>query len=271
MKRAYYDKEPLKIEAVGNGNYLYRWDIQEETTTSHGDSEDESETITQYSCEETTIHGEPTYDKCVEAVIRHNLSVEQEFALVNKYNSYNQGVIQDANVVREYEDYLSTLKGIKNMVKKDFSMEIEEHVDNSMPKLNEMVKLISFTVNNMELTDTQALEVKSIYPDWSSLIGKTVQKDYKLQYDGKLWKVLQEHLVQEQFKPGVGTESLYTEIVENHEGTIDDPIPYNNNMELELGKYYSQNGVTYYCHYGSGIPVYANLKDLAIFVTPVEQ
>ena len=92
-------------------------------------------------------------------------------------------------------------------------MEIEEHVDNSMPKLNEMVKLISFTVNNMELTDTQALEVKSIYPDWSSLIGKTVQKDYKLQYDGKLWKVLQEHLVQEQFKPGVGTESLYTEIV----------------------------------------------------------
>ena len=30
MTRSYYDARPSKFEAVGNGSYIYRWDIQEE-------------------------------------------------------------------------------------------------------------------------------------------------------------------------------------------------------------------------------------------------
>ena len=63
-------------------------------------------------------------------------------------------------------------------------------------------------------------------------------------------------------KPGTGTESLYTEIVESAAGTVDDPIPYDNNMELEQGKYYSQDGEVYLCTRGTGIPVYNQLADL---------
>ena len=93
----------------------------------------------------------------------------------------------------------------------------------------------------------------------------------KYQYNGKLWKVLQQHTVQENWKPGEGTESLYTEVSKGHAGTKEDPIPYDNNMELEAGKYYSQGGVIYLCNRNTGIPVYNPLKDLVgLYVTVVE-
>lgn len=44
MKRAFYDEMPSTLEAVGNGSYLYRWDIQEEekTVTEHSTSDGET-------------------------------------------------------------------------------------------------------------------------------------------------------------------------------------------------------------------------------------
>lgn len=117
-------------------------------------------------------------------------------------------------------------------------------------------------IQTMELTDNESLEVKSFFPEWESMMGEQVNAGEKYQYGGKLWKVLQQHTVQENWKPGEGTESLYTEVSKGHAGTKDDPIPYNNNMELENGKYYSQDGVTYLCTRDTEIPVYQPLKDL---------
>jgi len=51
------------------------------------------------------------------------------------------------------------------------------------------------TINTMSLTDSQALEVKSLYPTWESFIGQNIKKDTKIQYDDKLYKVVQDHLV----------------------------------------------------------------------------
>lgn len=62
--------------------------------------------------------------------------------------------------------------------------------------------------------------------------------------------------------PGTGTESLYTRIDEQHDGTKYDPIPYSGNMALEAGKYYSQGGKTYLCNRDTGNPVYNALADL---------
>ena len=117
-------------------------------------------------------------------------------------------------------------------------------------------------IQTMELTDEESLSVKSMYPEWESKMGQQVNVGEKYQYGGKLWKVLQAHTVQENWKPGEGTESLYTEVSKGHAGTKEDPIPYNNNMELENGKYYSQDGVTYLCTRDTEIPVYQPLKDL---------
>ena len=116
--------------------------------------------------------------------------------------------------------------------------------------------------NAVERSDLDALAVKGIYPAWDSLIGQTVNVDFKLTYDGKLYKVIQAHTVQSDWIPGAGTESLYAVIDEGHAGTLDDPIPYDGNMELTEGLYYSQDGIVYLCTRSTGQPVYHALSDL---------
>ena len=128
MKRAFYDVKPQALEAVGNGNHLYRWDIQEEEIQSEIVQEQSDEPIepvkrVQYSCCEATILGNPTYDKCVEAVIRDKYTAEQEMALVNKYNSYLNSVTIDSAGVDEYNDYLKYIFNAKMVVKRDLELE----------------------------------------------------------------------------------------------------------------------------------------------------
>lgn len=267
MTRAYYDTKQPKLEAVGNGNYLYRWDIQEEEVQHEMMQEGEEEPVSsvkkvKYSCREVTIHGKPEYGKCVEAVIRSDYSAEAELALINQFNAYQQGVLSDAGVVSEYEEYLAFVSSVKSMVKEDLEIDPGTPKTASAPRMADIAKLLMLTVNTMSLTDNDALSVKSVYPEWETLIGKEVKQGDKMQCDGRLWKVLQQHTVQEQWRPGTGTESLYTEIVETASGTADDPIPYNNNMELEQGKYYIQDGITYLCTRNTEIPVYQPLADL---------
>lgn len=123
------------------------------------------------------------------------------------------------------------------------------------------------------LDDAQALTVKAIYPQWSEVIGQTVKQGFKFLYRDVLYKVTQPDglSIQEQYIPGVGTESLYAVINETNAGTQEDPIPYAGNMALENGKYYSQDGVIYLCNRDTEIPVYQDLKDLVgLYVTAVE-
>ena len=268
MTRAYYDKRPSAFEAVGNGNWLYRWDIQEEVI----EREPDMGSVTQYSCNEATIHGKPEYGNCVEAVIRSDYSTEAEFSLINQYNAYQQGISSDASVVSEYEKYLAYVSSVKAMVKKDFDIEPDVPQDASIPRMADIARLFTLTVNTMSLTDDEALSVKSVYPQWSEFINKKLAQGMKVQYDNKLYKVRQGiAAVLENQPPSIHTAALYEEINESHSGTLEDPIPYNNNMELEEGKYYSQNEVTYLCTRSTGQAVYHNLSELVgIYVQTVE-
>lgn len=110
------------------------------------------------------------------------------------------------------------------------------------------------------LTDEQALQVTQLYPPWNA--ETEYAKDARFRYGGSLYRVLQAHTSQADWLPGAGTESLYTRIDETHAGTPGDPIPYDGNMALENGRYYSQNGVTYQCTRDTGTPVYHALADL---------
>ena len=178
MTRAYYDTKPPKLEAVGNGNYLYRWDIQEEVSheiMQEGKEEPVSSVKkVQYSCREVTIHGKPEYGKCVEAVIRSDYSAEAELALINQFNAYQQGVLSDAGVVSEYEEYLAFVSSVKSMVKEDLEIDPGTPKTASAPRMADIAKLLMLTVNTMSLTDNDALSVKSVYPEWETLIGKEV-------------------------------------------------------------------------------------------------
>ena len=119
-------------------------------------------------------------------------------------------------------------------------------------------------INTLEVDDQMALRMLTFYPEWADLIGKTVDKaEYKFQHNGKLYKTIPaNHTFQADWIPGVGTESVYTCIDEEHDGSLADPIPYDGNMALMAGLYYIQNGVTYLCNRDTINPVYNALVDL---------
>lgn len=115
-------------------------------------------------------------------------------------------------------------------------------------------------------SDADALKVKGIYEQWDALVerGDTVAKGYIFRYGDRLYRVEQPtYTFVSHYVPGsTGTESLFSVIDEEHKGTYDDPIPYEGNMALEAGKYYSQDGVVYLCTRDTINPVFSSLAEL---------
>lgn len=134
----------------------------------------------------------------------------------------------------------------------------EKHRPYTIGEVSEM--LIRQQINTLSVDDAVAIRMKDFYPVWESEQPYTA--GYKITYNGDLYKVLQAHTSQDSWLPGSGTESLYARIDEQHDGTKYDPIPYNGNMALENGKYYSQDSVTYKCTRDTGNPVYNALAEL---------
>lgn len=104
------------------------------------------------------------------------------------------------------------------------------------------------------LYDSRALKFKSMYPVWA--VGIEITQEMinegknRYQCDGILWKCIQPHTTQENWRPSIHTASLWTAVNEEHAGTIDDPIPVPEQLtsfEYEWGKYYSESGTLYIC------------------------
>ena len=127
--------------------------------------------------------------------------------------------------------------------------------------------LIRQQINTLSVDDNTAMRMVEFYPEWSA--GQAYTAGYKAQHGGKLWRCIQAHTSQAGWEPE-NSASLWTEICETHDGTIDDPIPYSGNMALESGKYYTQSGMTYLCNRDTGNPVYHALVELVgLYVTEV--
>lgn len=121
--------------------------------------------------------------------------------------------------------------------------------------------------NAQMLDDNTALKCKSLYESWQILVDagfKAEEIGYKFTHNEVLYKTAQANFTfQQQWEPGTeGTQSIYTRIDETHAGTKEDPIPYEKNMELFEGKYYTQNDVLYLCIRDSGIAMQYDLADL---------
>lgn len=115
------------------------------------------------------------------------------------------------------------------------------------------------------LTDAQALTCKLIYQQWSNLIGTTATPGQRFLHGDTLFKVRSDaaaHTFSREWEPGVTTASLYEAIDEEHTGTIDDPIPFVQPMEIFKDKYYSQFGKVYLGTRDSGQPLAFDLADL---------
>lgn len=266
IKQTSYNR-PNKIERLGDGTYYYNYDIKEEDNLDESTKEQFPHI---YTYIQAYLRGIPNYKDCLREIIRLYVDQDTEFNLINEYNSYNLNIDSSTN---EYEEYLQLIKQIKQKVYNDFSIEKPITLNNPVKQID-VNKVVQMIINQAQLTDNQSLEVKSLYPQWESYIGKQLEKDMKVQYNDKLFKVVQAHTAQIGWEPSINTASLFTEIVEDHAGTLEDPIPYpaDGNMIIYNGKYYLEDGIIYLCNRDSQQPLYTKLASVIdIYVIKIEQ
>lgn len=98
------------------------------------------------------------------------------------------------------------------------------------------------------MIDQDAVKNKVLFDTWKSKIGLEVQYKDRLYYNEELYRVLKTHIVKEEQTPDENIGVLYELIQPNYSGTREDPIPYQEGMTLQLGKYYIQSGKVYLCY-----------------------
>ena len=136
---------------------------------------------------------------------------------------------------------------------KDFE-NLQATVKNAEETIKQQNQVIGTVIQFAEITDEQAVSFKSMYPQWEDVIGQTVKKGFKFQYEDTLYKVIQESMtIEAQWIPGQGTSAIYSQIIEEQDsGTKDNPIlvPQDvttNSFTYVIGKYYMEDGVIYKC------------------------
>lgn len=135
--------------------------------------------------------------------------------------------------------------------------------------LDELGKEATEEINTYNLTPSEALQVKDRYPEWEAGINVKAGERYRV--EDILWECIKDHITQDNWKLGTATLSLWKRVdAEGHAGTMEDPIPYTQNMALEFNKYYTQDGVLYLCIQAM-TPGPFDLKDVPAHAQPIKQ
>lgn len=79
------------------------------------------------------------------------------------------------------------------------------------PNYEEVINAVKkfLSTETEELSDEDALSVAALYPTWTSKIDKNVEVNERLWYDGKLYRVIQQHTVSNLWTPD-HNPALYT-------------------------------------------------------------
>ena len=101
--------------------------------------------------------------------------------------------------------------------------EVDEYIDTEgsysyeeILELAEKSDDITRTINQLNLSNNEALSVKGLYPKWEDKIGSIIETGFITLYDGNLWRTKQTHTVLKNYPPSINTTSLYEVIVEEH-------------------------------------------------------
>ena len=101
----YSDLKPHVLEAVGNGSYLYHYDMTEVDR-----QEQEGEAAgKQWKYAEVTVWAPITANKITEKVLTSKWDANYEQKLVNEYNSAQMGLFSEEEAIRKTEAYKAFL------------------------------------------------------------------------------------------------------------------------------------------------------------------
>ena len=114
--QAFYDSKPSKFEAVGNGSYLYRFNIREVEV------EASDEQRKQWSCDEVTVWSPVSANKITQAAIGEKWDSDKEQKLINEYNAAQLGLLdgeEAAAKIAAYKAFLSARAELKQQIDAD--------------------------------------------------------------------------------------------------------------------------------------------------------
>ena len=114
------DQEIKRLEAVGNGSYLYRWDIHTEVQEQPSEDGEGVTTRLVWVAEEVTVWMPLTPNRITSAVITEAFPSDYEQKLLNEYNAANLGMIPDAAETEKrrqaYTDFLRRRAELKKEI-----------------------------------------------------------------------------------------------------------------------------------------------------------
>ena len=114
------DPEIQRLEAVGNGSYLYRWDIHTEKQEQPSEDVEGVTTRLVWVAEEVTVWMPLTPNRITAAVITEAFPADYEQKLLNEYNAANLGMIPDAAETEKrrqaYTDFLRRRAELKKEI-----------------------------------------------------------------------------------------------------------------------------------------------------------
>lgn len=104
--KAFYSQKPKVLEAVGNGSYLYRYNITEEQI----EATEQTGQQTQWSCEEVTVWAPLSANKITEKVLTEKWDNNYEQKLVNEYNAAVMGMLSEDVAQKRKDAYMTFLQ-----------------------------------------------------------------------------------------------------------------------------------------------------------------
>lgn len=144
-----------------------------------------------------------------------------------------------------------------------------EEITSNIQEIDKAKEAIKYSINSLDLSNNDAIKFKDYLPDWTDYINKSMPKDFKFKYNNQAYKTIQAvNIVLSNQTPDI-VYALYAIINEEHEGTLEDPIPYQQQMTIEKDKYYSQYGVVYIAIQSTLTGQPYDLRDMPSIVQPV--
>lgn len=124
--QAFYDNQPKKLEAVGNGSFRYRYNIREEEkpvqASENSETAQDAQAQRQWVCEEVTVWAPLSANKITEKVLTERWDGNYEQKLVNEYNSAQMGLLSEEEAaarIEAYRAFLTERTALKSQVDAD--------------------------------------------------------------------------------------------------------------------------------------------------------
>ena len=145
---------------------------------------------------------------------------------------YYKTIEDGVKLYHTYSDTGHLIKKVSNGIIYDDAIDVSENVE--YEEVNEYIDTggsysyeeilevaeksedITRKINQLNLSNNEALSVKGLYPKWEDKIGSTIEAGFITLYDSNLWRAKQTHTVLKNYPPSMNTTSLYEVIDEEH-------------------------------------------------------